>query len=227
MQGQPQSWETKMEASGVKDTTWGAPRRWRTAPGWRGNKWEQALWWHRMAHKDPEGGRPDPASAAGTSSSPCLPTARDDPSFSAEETVKHFKLQLSVVRWSFIMWNDLRLQSIKPSLNSWGTAPCRELNLKHRAASLLPETARGNVTSFPSTKTEKEREDLVFGTSPHKHRHREGGDLPYIHTHTHTHTQTHTHHAHRHRNGGDAYHKYTYSTYIYNAHTIHKERECT
>lgn len=38
-----------------------------------------------------------------SSGSPGLPVASDDYSFSVEKTVKHFKLQLSVVRWCFIM----------------------------------------------------------------------------------------------------------------------------
>lgn len=45
----------------------------------------------------------DTSSWLSNSGSPRLPVASDDYSFSVEKTVKHFKLQLSVVRWCFIM----------------------------------------------------------------------------------------------------------------------------
>lgn len=45
----------------------------------------------------------DSSSWLSNSGSPSLPVASDDYSFSVEKTVKHFKLQLSVVRWCFIM----------------------------------------------------------------------------------------------------------------------------
>lgn len=134
------------------------------------------------------------------------------------------------MRRRFIMWNDLRLQSIKPSLNSQGTAPCRELNLKHRAASLLPETVGGKAASFHQHKeTERER-GIGFETSPCTER---GRHVPYTHilpiyTDTekgnihalHIHTQISYTGTEREK----TYHIYAHFTYTYNAHTIHKER---
>lgn len=45
----------------------------------------------------------DSPSWLGNGDFPSLLVASDDYSFSVEKTIKHFKLQLSVVRWCFIM----------------------------------------------------------------------------------------------------------------------------
>lgn len=49
------------------------------------------------------GSQQDTPNWLGNGDSPSLPVASDDHSFSVEKTVKHCKLQLSVVRWCFIM----------------------------------------------------------------------------------------------------------------------------